>query len=213
MLSPVTARRVHPTCVNTVKVGSQKSVDQTHRKVGLFVAEKRVFLFHEECGPLWEWEKRTALRKEWPAARIDVPEEVQSSKELTDDDSQSHTHLTAYSHPETQLRMCILLLLLLNNITMARTAHLVTNLILSAVQYARYSCVTCGFSNIATSADADHAMSSRTLAHIAKESTPSLEQTLTGCLFYRLRQGSVHLSIFCPVFLEEVLQRNQVDDN
>ena len=127
--------------------------------------------------------------------------------------TQSHTHLTAYAHPETQLRMCILLLLLLNNITMARTAHLVTNLILSAVQYARYSCVTCGSSNIATSVDADHAMSSRTLAHIAKESTPLLEQTLTGCLSHRLRQGSVHLSIFCPVFLEEVLQRNQVDDN
>lgn len=115
--------------------------------------------------------------------------------------------------PRDSTRMCILLLLLLNNITMARTAHIVTNLILSAVQYARYSCVTCGFSNIATSADADHAMSSRTLAHIAKESTPSLEQTLTGCLSYRLRQGSVHLSIFCLVFLEEVLQRNQVDDN
>ena len=91
MLSPVTARSVHPTCVNTVKVGSQKSVDQTHRKVGLFAAEKWFFLFHEECGPLWEWEKRAALRKEWPAARIDVPEEVQSSKERTDDDSVSHS--------------------------------------------------------------------------------------------------------------------------
>lgn len=72
MLSPVTARTVHPICVKTVRVGSQKSVDQTHRReVGLFV-EKRVFFHEEDCGPLWEWEKRLALRKEWPTTRIEV---------------------------------------------------------------------------------------------------------------------------------------------
>lgn len=70
MLSPVTARIVQPTCVKTVKVGSQKSVDQTHRKGGLLFAEKRFFQVHEDFGPLWE--KRPALRKEWPAARIEM---------------------------------------------------------------------------------------------------------------------------------------------
>lgn len=68
MLSPVTARIVYPTCGKTVRVGSQKSVDQTHRTAGLF-AEKR--FFQEDFGPLWEWEKRPAVRKEWPAARIE----------------------------------------------------------------------------------------------------------------------------------------------
>jgi len=73
MLSPVTARIVHPTCVKTVRVGSQKSVDQTHRKAGLLFAEKRFCQVQEDfrVGPLWE--KRPALRKEWPAARIEIP--------------------------------------------------------------------------------------------------------------------------------------------
>ena len=61
--------------------------------------------------------------------------------------------------------------MLLNNITMARIAHLVTNLILSVVQYTRYSRATSGSSNMATSADADHAMSSRTLAHHKEKHT------------------------------------------
>jgi hypothetical protein len=55
------------------------------------------------------------------------------------------------------------------------------------------------------------AMSSRADVYIGEESTPSLVQTLTGCLAYR--QGSVRGSIFCPVFSEEVLQRVQVYDN
>ena len=72
MLSPVTARTVHPNCVKTVKVGSQKSVDQTHRKAGL-VLEKRFFFHEEDCGPLCGREKRAALRKKWPVARIEMP--------------------------------------------------------------------------------------------------------------------------------------------
>lgn len=217
MLSPVTARSVHPTCVKTVRVGSQKSVDQTHRKAGLFVAENRFFSFHEEdCGPLWEWEKRAALRKEWLAARIDVPEQVQSSKQRTDaEEGDSHppygtrTLTITIAAPGTEQTQMIRMGNLLYSITRARTAHLVTNLVLSVVQYTRSSCVTSGSSNIATSANADRAMSSRALAHIAKENTLSLEQTLTGWLAHR--QGSVRGSSFCPVFSEEVLHRNQVD--
>ena len=103
MLSPVTVRSVHPTCVRTVKVGSQKSVDQTHRKVGLFVAEKRFFFFHED----WEWEKRAALRKEWPAARIDCPSKFRVRKSgptrngstiiITLRHMHTHTHTLTYS--------------------------------------------------------------------------------------------------------------------
>ena len=44
-----------------------------------------------------------------------------------------------------------------------------------------------------------------------KRNTPSLEQTLTRLPAHR--KGSVHGSIFCPVFSEEGLQRNQVDIN
>ena len=36
MLLPVTARIVHPTCVKTVTVGSQKSADRTRRTKGRF---------------------------------------------------------------------------------------------------------------------------------------------------------------------------------
>ena len=36
MLLPVTARIVHPTCVKTVMVGSQKSADRTRRTKGRF---------------------------------------------------------------------------------------------------------------------------------------------------------------------------------
>ena len=97
MLSPVTVRSVHPTCVKTVKVGSQKSVDQTHRKVGLFVAEKRFFFFHED----WEWEKRAALRKEWPAARIDCARA--SSEFEKSGPTRKHNHLTAYAHAHSHI--------------------------------------------------------------------------------------------------------------
>ena len=100
---------------------------------------------------------------------------------------------------------------LLYNITMARTAHPVTNLILSVLQRTRYSCVTSGSSNISTSAAADHAMSSGAVANMEKENTPSLEQTWAGFLAHR--QGSAHGSVFCRVFSGEVLQRSQMDDN
>ncbi len=36
MLLPVTARIVHPTCVKTTMVGSQKSTDRTRRTKGRF---------------------------------------------------------------------------------------------------------------------------------------------------------------------------------
>jgi hypothetical protein len=41
MLLPVTARIVHPTCVKTTMVGSQKSTDCTRRTKGRF--EETVF--------------------------------------------------------------------------------------------------------------------------------------------------------------------------